>query len=284
MQPAPHRVILIILDGLAWPVAQQTLGYVQGLCAAGLASSHRLQCELPSLSRPLYECILTGSTPIQSGVTHNRVQRLSNQTSLFHLAQSAGLRTAAAAYHWISELYNRAPFEAKRDRLTIDNQLPIQYGLFYQRDDYPDDHVFLDAEQLVRRYQPDLLVVHPMNIDDAGHQHGLNSAAYRNSARQADSLLADFVPDWLAAGYQIVLTSDHGMNDDGSHGGTLTEERDVPLYLIGSAFNHASQSTPQQTELCGLCADLLAISHDKPRCPELLAGTVAEAGTEATAC
>ncbi len=38
-----------------------------------------------------------------------------------------------------------------------------------------------------------------------------------------DSLLADLLPQWLAEGYQVVITSDHGMNNDLSHGGTLAE-------------------------------------------------------------
>ena len=276
MPTAQHRVIVIILDGLAWSVATQTLGYLQGLCEAGQASVQRLRCELPSLSRPLYECILTGTAPVHSGITHNNVVRLSQHTSLFHLAQAAGLRTAAAAYHWISELYNRAPYDPLRDRSTCAPELPIQYASFYHRDDYPDDHLFLDAEQLRRQYQPDLLLVHPMNIDDAGHRHGLHSAAYRNAARRADNLLAAFVPLWREAGYQLVITSDHGMNTDGSHGGTLDEERDVPLYLIGEAFNHRAPPQVAQTELCGLCADLLGLTHNKPRPRHKLANSEAE--------
>lgn len=68
-----------------------------------------LSCALPSLSRPLYECILTGATPVESGITHNGVSRLSRQESIFHLARAGGKRTAAAAYHWVSELYNQSP-------------------------------------------------------------------------------------------------------------------------------------------------------------------------------
>ena len=46
--------------------------------------------------------------------------RLSNQTSLFHLAKSSGKTTAAAAYYWVSELYNHAPFHHFEDRIQLD--------------------------------------------------------------------------------------------------------------------------------------------------------------------
>nr|WP_298111064.1 alkaline phosphatase family protein [uncultured Pseudomonas sp.] len=264
------NVILVILDGLNYEVARHALGHLQAYCGAERAALYKLDCELPSLSRPLYECILTGTRPIDSGVVHNQVVRLSNKRSIFHYARDAGLCTAAAAYHWVSELYNRAPFIAVRDRHTDDLELPIQHGHFYYADHYPDSHLFADAESLRLRHSPNFLLVHPMNIDDAGHKHGLDSAQYRNSARVADILLADYLQGWLEAGYQVLVTADHGMNNDRSHNGLLAEEREVPLFVLGSAFSLNRDAQPKQTELCGTVCELLGVAHDKPVCRELL--------------
>ena len=264
------KVILVVLDGLALRVAEHGLGFLQALCLAGRGRLYRLECELPSLSRPLYECLLTGVPPVRSGIVHNGVDRLSNQTSLFHLARAAGLTTAAAAYHWVSELYNRSPFDRARDRHVSDTALPIQHGHFYYADHYPDSHLFDDAEHLRLAHDPDILLVHPMNIDDAGHRHGLSSPEYRNAARRADGLLSHYLPAWLDAGYQVLVTADHGMNDDRSHGGTLAEEREVPLFVFGAGFS-LGEATPLQVELCGTVCTLLGLAHDKPLCRELLA-------------
>lgn len=263
------KMILVLLDGLNYQVAYDAMGYLQAECVAGRGRLYLMESELPSLSRPLYECILTGVTPVESGVVHNQVSRLSREKSVFHYARAAGLTTAAAAYHWFSELYNRTPFDAARDRHTDDPALPIQHGHFYYDDHYPDSHLFDDAENLRRRYHPDFLLIHPMNIDDAGHRHGLSSQ-YRNAARNADGLLARYLADWLAAGYQVMITADHGMNDDHSHGGVLPEERQIPLFVFGEAFSQ-NDANPQQTELCGTLCELLQVVHDKPRCRALLA-------------
>lgn len=265
------KVILVIIDGLAWQVAHDGMGYLQGLCEAGRASLYRLDCELPSLSRPLYECILTGVRPVDSGMVHNDVVRLSKEASIFHLARKAGLRTAAAAYHWISELYNRAPYDAVRDRFTEDESLPIQHGVFYHSDGYPDDHLLLDGEVLRRRHDPDFLLIHPMNTDDAGHRFGPDSSQYRNAARRFDNALSAHLPTWIEQGYQIIVTSDHGMNKDHTHRGILPEERQVPLFVIGDRFDHGTHAAPLQTELCGVIAELLGIAHQKPWNKELLA-------------
>ncbi|ORQ10358.1 nucleotide pyrophosphatase, partial [Vibrio cholerae] len=81
--------------------------------------------------------------------------RLSQHDSIFHLARAVGKRTAAAAYHWVSELYNQSPWLAARDRFTHDEQLPIQHGCFYWDDGYPDSHLLMDGEWLRSQYDPD---------------------------------------------------------------------------------------------------------------------------------
>lgn len=264
------KSILVVLDGLNFQVARDAMGYLQAQCAAGRGRLYQLECELPSLSRPLYECILTGVPPVVSGIVHNHVDRLSTERSIFHYTRDAGLTTAAAAYHWVSELYNRTPFLPARDRHTDDKTLAIQHGHFYYDDTYPDSHLFDDGESLRLRYDPDFLLIHPMNIDDAGHKSGLDSMQYRNKARVADGILSHYLGTWLQAGYQVIVTADHGMNNDRSHGGILPEERQVPLFVFGSAFR-LGEAAPLQTELCGTLCQLLNVSHDKPYCANLLA-------------
>ncbi len=264
-------VILLVIDGLAASTARDCMGFMHALCEAEQATIYRIESALPSLSRPLYETLLTGITPVNSGIVHNAVVRLSNQSSVFSLARASGLTTAAAAYHWFSELYNRAPYVPERDRFTDAPELPIQHGCFYHLDQYPDEHLLLDADWLIRRHRPDFMLIHPMNVDDAGHRAGYDSSQYRNAARRIDGYLSHHLPRWRERGYQILITSDHGMNNDRSHGGTLAEERQVPLWVIGDAFSHDPQCSVRQTEICGLCCDLLGITgHGKPTATGML--------------
>ncbi|OKN88355.1 hypothetical protein AM469_006072, partial [Pseudomonas aeruginosa] len=95
--------------------------------------------------------------------------------------------------------------------------------------------------------------------------------AYRNAARRADALLSEYLHQWLAAGYQVAITADHGMNEDRSHGGILEEEREVPLFVFGDAFSRDDLAQPLQTDLCGTLCEILGAAHDKPVCRELLA-------------
>lgn len=232
-----RKLIVVVLDGLRYDSARNYLGYMEHLVEQGEVHCYRVRSQLPSLSRPLYEVLLTGTPAARNGISANHIVRLSKERSVFHIAAEAGLRTAAAAYHWVSELYNAAPFNPIAHRHQNDPSKPIQHGSFYFEDHYPDSHLFADAEHLRNERDPHFLYIHSMNIDDAGHKYGGASQQYDAAVRAADSMLATLVPIWRSQGYRIIVTSDHGMSERGQHGGTAPEERLVPLYIGGVPTN-----------------------------------------------
>ena len=225
------KVILVLSDALRDDVAAERMGYLGHLVEARLASRYSVIGELPSLSRPMYETVHTGLTVSQHGVVSNDIVRRSIVPNVFDLAHSRGRRTAAAAYFWFSELYNRAPFDPINDREVDDETLPIQHGRFYMEDSYPDRELFLTAALLVRRFMPDYLLIHPMGMDYKGETYGADSPEYRNQATRQDMILSNLVPEWLSLGYAVLVTGDHGMNRDHTHGGTTPDVRNVPLYF-----------------------------------------------------
>lgn len=232
------RLVFVLLDGLGAAAARRCMSYLRALTQAQQARYTEMEAELPPLSRPLYATLLCGLSPVQSGILRNDDARLCPAPTIFQRARAAGLDTAAAAYCWISELCNRAPFAPERDRLTDDPALPVSHGLFYSQDAYPDDELFRDAEALRLRHKPDLLLVHSMGVDFAGHTAGADAAAYREAARTADSLLARYLPRWLEAGYAALITSDHGMDADCAHYDDTEQTRRVPLWLAGRAWKN----------------------------------------------
>ena len=47
-------------------------------------------------------------------------------------------------------------------------------------------------------------------------------------------MLAAFLPQWLKAGYEVMVTADHGQTDRGHHGGHDDEMQDFALYYFGN--------------------------------------------------
>ncbi|MBC7876190.1 MAG: alkaline phosphatase family protein [Anaerolineales bacterium] len=226
------KVILVLSDGLRYDVAKDNMGFLGHLVENKLASLYKIVGELPSMSRPMYETIHTGVPSSEHSIVANSIIRLSKMPNIFQSVARAGKVTAAAAYSWYSELYNRAPYNPIDDKEVDNNALNIQHGRFYTQDEYPDIELFNIATSLVRKFSPDYLLLHPMGMDYHGETYGSDSKEYRNHAVYQDSKLAPLIMEWKELGYTIFVTGDHGINKDGAHGGTTPEQRTVPFFVI----------------------------------------------------
>jgi predicted AlkP superfamily pyrophosphatase or phosphodiesterase len=227
-----NKVILVLSDALRYDAAVAGMGFLGHLVESRQASLYKVIGELPSTSRPMYETVQTGLPVSQHGILANYIVRRSDKPNIFQLAVEAGKTTAAAAYYWFSELYNRAPYDRLEDREVDDDSLLIQHGRFYTEDDFPDIELFVTAGMLVRKFAPDYLLIHPMGMDYKGETYGADSLEYRNQAIYQDMYMSALIAEWLQLGYTVLVTGDHGINADRLHGGTTPEMREVPLYLI----------------------------------------------------
>ncbi|NPV43985.1 MAG: alkaline phosphatase family protein [Firmicutes bacterium] len=256
-----NKVIMILIDGLSFETAFNEMGFLNHLVEKGIGAMYKVETELPTLSRPLYETIFTGVVSYYSGITTNKSIRLSSNESIFHLARDKGLKTAASAYYFLSELYNKAPFDLICDREQLNEKNPIQYGKFYFEDSYPDSHIFVDGEILRKNYNPDFLLINTMGVDYVGHIYGSNSKEYKAQAGMTDGLLAWFLPTWIEQEYHIIVTSDHGMRNDGLHQGIGDEERNVPLFCISNFFKpgYYNNITIPQTAIAPMICEILGV-------------------------
>ena len=242
------KVVLVVSDALRDDTAAQQMGYLEHLVEAKLSTRYTVIGELPTMSRPMYETLHTGLPASQHGVITNQVVRRSRVPNVFQAAADHGKTTAAAAYYWFSELYNRVPYDPIDDREVDNPGLLIQHGRFYPRDEFPDAELFANAGALIRKFAPDYLLVHPMGMDYIGELYGADSSQYRNNATRQDVMVANLIPEWLEAGYTVLVTGDHGINNDKQHGGTTPDVRNVPLYMIppdGKGAGNRQESVSQ---------------------------------------
>lgn len=255
------KVILVLCDGLRYDTAVEQMGFLGHLVESKLVDLYKSVGELPSMSRPMYETLHTGLPVIEHGVVSNQIARRSTKHNIFQAAREAGKTTAAVAYYWFSELYNHAPYDMINDREVDDESLLIQHGRFYSKDDYPDAELFATAGMLIRKFNPNYLLVHPMGMDYTGETYGADSGEYRVHATRQDMMLANLIPEWMDRGYNILVTSDHGMNVDKMHGGTTADVREVPLFIIrpGIPGEGNSDEVISQLQLAPTICKLLGI-------------------------
>lgn len=226
------KVILIMSDALRYDVARSHMGFLGHLVETKQATLYKIIGELPSMSRPMYETIHTGMTSSEHGIVANTIVRRSTMPNIFQSVVDTGKVTAAVAYYWVSELYNRAPYNWIDDREVDDEKLLVQHGRFYKPDEHPDEETFASAAFLVRKFSPDYLLIHPSGLDYHGETFGSDSSQYRRQAIRQDVLLGPLLMEWKEREYTVLITGDHGINSDGHHGGTTPEQREVPLFII----------------------------------------------------
>ncbi len=252
------KVIFILIDGLN---AKSTnhMGFMAACTEQTDFSitSGCLHCELPPVSRPIYATLFTGLPPLKTGITANNMWQLPQnilKRSFFTKMHTKGRKCAAAAFHWMRELYFAEAYVAAKHRLSLNENHGLQNAIYYMDDTYPDSYVLQDAESLRLQYAPDFLLIHTMGVDHAGHMHGGTSDKYRQAVRNIDLLLAKYMPLWLAENYMIIVTSDHGMHADGAHNDTLEEVRSVPYWILQEHLPFSQKCiTSQQDWYAYLC-------------------------------
>lgn len=244
------KTVFVLLDACQYEAGTRNLGYLEHMVDAGQAAKYKVKGELPSLSRPMYATLLTGLPVSRHGITCNEMARTLNCDSVFSMCKAEGGVTAAAAYHWVSELYNAAPFRIPEDRIWLHSGKNIDHGIYYWEDMYPDSHVLSDGEFLRKVYDPDFLMIHTMNIDHKGHQYGCGSQQYEWAVSTVGCLLSQFIPVWLESGCHVVVTADHGMNGYGIHGGTDSPQRDTPLYIFSDLVETGRHEDIYISQLC----------------------------------
>jgi len=70
-----------------------------------------------------------------------------------------------------------------------------------------------------------------------------------NACYAMDAMLAAFLPGWRAAGYEVIVTADHGQTDRGHHGGRDDEMQDFALYYFGPAKGPEADAQLDQLQL-----------------------------------
>ena len=235
---ARDKVILLLCDGMRADTAFEQFGYlnnVNELLYRGISI-----VDNPSVSRTNYETLHTGVPASVHGITSNLVNRKSSQPHLFKLLTKQNRTSGIVGSSWFYDLYGKESYDyVKHKEINKDDNEDITYGRFYSddiSDSYNPDveglaHTFQTADHIITKYIPDYVLIHLVTPDKIGHEEGVGKK-YKNEISKIDSIMGAILPKWLAMGYDVIITSDHGMDEDHSHGSVKREVMEAPLYII----------------------------------------------------
>lgn len=241
--PLSSKLLLIILDGVPWRNWRRLFGNLEGWVQSGEAQVWKMRSVLPSTSACCYASIHTGVPPQVHGILSNEVRFRVEQPDLFSEITRAGGKTGAVTHSYWSEFFRSHPFDLVEDMEYDEPGGPITHGRFHTMTGYghanqmtPSDvDLFATLTMLAKRHGIDYGILHTCTLDSMGHRFGHDNTPMDHACAVADGMLAAFLPKWRAAGYEVMVTADHGQTDRGHHGGREDEQQDFALYYFGAA-------------------------------------------------
>jgi predicted AlkP superfamily pyrophosphatase or phosphodiesterase len=252
------KLLLIILDGVPYRNFRRLFGNLEGWVLSGAAQVWTHRSVVPSISASCYASIHTGVAPAEHGSTGNsNVFRL-KQPDIFSETRAAGGVTGAVAHSFWSEFFNRHPFDLVRDiEYDEPESTTINHGRFHTMTGYglinqmtPSDvDLFATLTRLCERFGLNYGLLHTCTLDSMGHRfhhdcHEMDDACFR-----MDEMLAHFLPRWRDAGYEVIVTGDHGQDARGHHGGRDPLQQETALYYFGPARGPDPETVIDQLRL-----------------------------------
>ena len=263
-----NKLLLIILDGQPWRTARRLMGNLEGWVQAGEARVWKMRAVLPSTSASCYASIHTGVSPQVHGVVSNETLLRVTQPDIFSEVTRAGGKTGAVTHSFWSTFFNRAPFDMVRDIEYDEVAGPIHHGRFHTMAGYnhknqmtPSDlDLFATLTMLTERFAIDYGILHTCTLDSMGHRYGHNTHEMDAACFTIDAQLAAFLPRWRKAGYEVIVTADHGQTDRGHHGGHDDEMQDFALYWFGDGDGPAEDVLLDQLQLAPTILSRLGVT------------------------
>ena len=242
------KVLLIGIDGVRVDVMAEVETPTLDSLIDGGAFSDRARAALPTVSGPNWSSMLTGVWPEKHGVHNNnfagnryaeypdfltRLERVDSSFNTFAVVDWPPLGSDDSGGPLVSPRVDRVVlFDGEANGYRQADSLSV-----------------LAAVEHLEREDPDAAFVYLGNVDVVGHETSSLAPEYRRSIEEADAQVAQLLaalrrrPTYGAENWLVLVSTDHGRNDAGGHGGESEMERTI--------FFLASGSSVAQTELSG---------------------------------
>ncbi|WP_114778548.1 alkaline phosphatase family protein [Botryobacter ruber] len=247
-QSAKH-VILISIDGFrpdfyrdsSWPAPNLQKLLAEGVYAEGVNSV------FPSVTYPSHTTLVTGALPARHGVYYNSPYGAAKgqwywesnyikTPTLWDAVKKAGMKSGSIMWPVtvgapidFNFPVRRADEDEQTDQLSITRPLVSPATLLddiekatntkFKRSDFNHDNldrtVGRMANHIIATQKPNLMAIHFLSMDHAGHSYGRDGNHIRESLVLVDSLVGAVLKTVEKAGIKnqtaIIITGDHGM-------------------------------------------------------------------------
>ncbi len=252
-QPSPLRsrlashVLFVVVDGLRWDVANDSRRMPHFSEALREHTSGQMLAGPISMTSSAVLSYGTGQRGSLDQILENLTPPQVNTNSWLENAHRAGRRLMAVGDPAWVHLYGK----------WLDEFRPDPEGVGIETDF--NRQTFRNASDLIAK-SPDFLVAHFVTPDHQAHAYGVKSPGYARHIHAFDQELFDWLAP-LGTDWTVIVTSDHGAADSGTHGTDTDLQRRSPIFAYGPGIRpnlHLVRAL-DQVELPGLFAALLAV-------------------------
>ena len=263
-----RKLLLIIIDGVPLRNWTRLFGNLEGWVETGFARRWTMKSVLPSTSASCYASIHTGVTPQTHGITGNRnIFRVQFPDVFSELSKNNRI-TGAVTHSFWSEFFNRSPFDPVRDvEYDEPDSASINHGRFHTMSGYglvnqmtpSDADLFATITNLCERFAIDYGILHTCTLDSMGHRFFHDCKEMDDACFLMDEMLAPWITKWQDMGYDVIVTSDHGQDNRGHHGGRNPMQQEFALYYFGDAeFTGPKDKSLNQLQLAPTILSLMS--------------------------
>ncbi len=236
-----RKLLVVLLDGVPYRNWRRLFGNLEGWVASGEARVWKMRSVLPSTSGTCYASIHTGVPPQEHQIWGNSGRRRLEFPDVFSEIVKAGGKTGAVTHSFWSEFFNRYPFDPVADLEYDEPDGPITHGRFhtmtgdsgYNQATPSDPDLFATLTMLAERKGIDYGILHTCTLDSMGHRFFHDCAEMDDACYRMDEQLAPFIARWRRAGYEVIVTADHGQDARGHHGGAGELQQEFAFYYFG---------------------------------------------------
>jgi len=264
-----NKLLLLVIDGVPWRNWRSLFGNLESWVDSSEAQVWKIRAPLPSISASCYASIHTGAPPVVHGSTGNDDVFRIAMPDIFSEVRKAGGITGAVTHSFWSEFFNRAPFDPVND-LEYDEPTSssINHGRFHSMTGYglinqmtpSDADLFATLTMLIERHSINYGILHTCTLDSMGHRFKHECEEMDGACFLLDSQLAPYIKRWRKAGYEIMVTADHGQSDRGHHGGRGEDQQDAALYYFGDGVGPDSDTLLTITQIAPTVLSRLGVA------------------------
>lgn len=229
----------------------------------------QMETVYPARTVVCFSSMFTGTYPREHGIKSNMVWKLGVQVeSIFDKLKQHGKKSVLFGCAHLIDAFGDyvESFTAVEKNNVVDHKIMAQ------------------AKQIMKRENPDLMVIQMIAVDQTGHSRGVLYPEYLEQITQSDALIQDFYQWMDMEGFledtAFVIMADHGQgNGIGGHGHLDVGERFVPFIMYGAGIKQGVtvQEHRSIVSLAPTLAQLLGVPYpDHSRGPVLAESIRAE--------